>query len=315
MRLTHRSFPPPPNGFAALELTPLRYFLRAADRENFTQAAKELSVSQPALSRAVAGLERELGRPLFERDGRCVRLTDAGRTFRSQAAKIVGLADDARAALIDDGRTGAVRVAVIPTLAPQLLPPLLRAFVAIRPEAEVRVCEDVTAECVRRVRAGESDLALMTLPVPDPSLRVERLYEEELVAALPADHRLADAANAPSLTVNDLQSEPFVLLGEAHCLSDEVLSFCRRSAVQPVVLERTSQLATVKELVAAGHGVSLVPAEATDDDPRIAYRRLAGDRPTRTVAATWDADRYVSRLTAAFLDVLRGRNAPPPTLR
>lgn len=287
-----------------MELTPLRYFLRAADRENFTQAAKELSVSQPALSRAVAGLEKELGRPLFERNGRSLRLTDAGRSFRREAAKIVGLADDARAALVDDGQTGAVRVAVIPTLAPHLLPRLLKAFVEARPQAEARVCETVTAECVRRLRAGESDLALLTSPVPDPALHVEQLYVEELVAALPAGHRLATAA---SLTIEDLQSEPFVLLGEAHCLSDEVLSFCRRSAVQPVVLERTSQLATVKALVAAGHGVSLIPADATDRDSRLVYRRLSGDRPTRTVVAAWDADRYVSKLTIAFLDLLRQR--------
>ncbi|MFH5803665.1 LysR family transcriptional regulator [Alienimonas sp. DA493] len=292
-----------------MELTPLRYFLRAADRENFTQAAKDLSVSQPALSRAVAGLEKELGRPLFERDGRCVRLTDAGRAFRTKAARIVGLADDARAELVDDGRTGAVRLAVIPTLAPHLLPGLLRDFVAIRSEAEVRVAETVTAECVRKVRAGESDLAVLSNPVPDPALHVERLYEEELLAALPAGHRLADAAARPSLTVNDLQSEPFVLLGEAHCLSDEVLSFCRRSAVQPVVLERTSQLATVKALVAAGHGVSLIPAAAAGEDDGIVYRRLTGDRPTRTVVAAWDPERYVSKLTKAFLDVLRGQRA------
>ncbi|QDT14481.1 LysR family transcriptional regulator [Alienimonas californiensis] len=289
-----------------MELTPLRYFLRAADRENFTRAAEDLKVSQPALSRAVAGLERELGRPLFERDGRTVKLTDAGRTFRTQAAKIVGLADDARAELVDDGRTGAVRVAIIPTLAPYLLPGLLRSFVEIRPEAEVRVAETVTAECVRKVRAGESDLALLTTPVPDPALHVERLYEEELLAALPAGHRLAET---PTLTVGDLQSEPFVLLGEAHCLSEEALSFCRRSGVQPILLERTSQLATVKALVAAGHGVSLIPAAAAAEDPGIAYRRLTGDRPTRTVVAAWDQERYVSKLTKAFLDVLRGRRA------
>ncbi|MEM9704134.1 MAG: LysR family transcriptional regulator, partial [Planctomycetota bacterium] len=212
-----------------MELTPLRYFLRAADRENFTQAAKELSVSQSALSRAVAGLEQELGRPLFERAGRCVTLTDAGRTFRAEAAKIVGLADDARAALIDDGRTGTVRLAIIPTLAPHLLPGLLRAFRETKPEASVRISEEVTAECVRRLRAGESDLALLSLPVPDPSLHVERLYDEELVAVLPAGHRLADR---PTLEASDLRAEPFVLLGEAHCLADEALAFCRRSGLQ-----------------------------------------------------------------------------------
>ena len=287
---------------SGMELTPLRYFVRAADRQNFTRAASELHVSQPALSRAVAGLERELGRPLFERDGRRVRLTDAGRTFRDRAGRILALADDAAAEIADDGETGTVRLAAIPTLAPYRLPAALARFAERKPRADVRVCEDVTAECVRRLRTGDSDLALIALPCPDPALKTEILYEEELLAALPAAHPLAAADR---VTVADLEPEPFVLLGEAHCLSGAVESFCRRARVSPVVVERTSQLATVVALVAAGHGVSLVPAAAAAPGGGVVYRSLSGDRPTRTAAAAWNPDRFVSRLTRAFLGVLK----------
>ena len=293
-----------------MELTPLRYFVRAADRENFTKAAAELRVSQPALSRAVAGLEAELGRPLFEREGRRVRLTDAGRTFRDRAAKVIALADDAAAEVADDGATGTVRLAAIPTVAPFLLPSVLAAFAKDRPAATVRVTEDVTAECVRRLRTGETDLAVLALPVPDPTLAAEPLYDEPLLAALPPTHRLAGAGR---VSADELRAEPFVLLGEAHCLSATVESFCRRSGAAPLAVERTSQLATVTALVAAGHGVSLVPAAAATD-PRVAYRPLTPPAPSRTVACAWNPDRYASKLTRALLAVLRAAEPPggPP---
>jgi len=297
-----------------MELGQLRYFLKAAELRNFTRAAAACSVSQPALSQQILKLEEELGRPVFERQGRQVALTPAGELLRERAEQILALVDDAKGRITDDGRTGRVSVSAIPTVAPYLLPGVLRCFAEKFPEAEVEVNEDVTEVLLKRISQGESDVGLLALPVEKQYLTVEPLLEEELVLALPPDHPLAGRKR---VTIEDLADEPFVLLGEAHCLSGDVLSFCRRKSFQPVVTGRTSQLATVQELVALGHGVSLVPESAArvDTTGRRVYRSLAGEKPKRALALCWNPYRFQSRLLKNFLDCARrlgpGANLPP----
>lgn len=286
-----------------MELTPLRYFLLAAETENFTRAAEQLLVSQPTLSRAILGLEEELGQPLFEREGRKVTLTDAGRVLEARTRQILSLVDDTKAEITDDGETGRVRVTAIPTIAPYLLPEVLTQFAKVKPAARVIVSEDVTEEALKRLKRGEVDIAVLALPIDETDIDTERLFDEELLAVLPAKHPLLDKKR---LTAGELTAEPFILLGEAHCLSDQIVSFCRQKALTPVAVERTSQLATVQELVALGHGVSLVPSMAAraDSGKRRVYRRLAGTRPTRAVAMAWNPYRFESRLTVAFKRIL-----------
>jgi LysR family hydrogen peroxide-inducible transcriptional activator len=288
-----------------MELVQLRTFLKIAEHGSFSRAAEEIGVSQPALSQQVARLEAELGRPVFDRSGRSVRLTEAGRLLRRRAEQLLALADDTRRELVDDGRAGRVVVAAIPTIAPFLLPPVLRSYRRDHPGATVQVDEEVTEALLRRCQRGELDVGVLALPADaPPGLAVEPLFEEELVLALPAGHPLAGHDAVP---LDAVRGEPFVLLGEGHCLSDQIRSFCQQRAVQPVATGRTGQLATVQELVALGHGVSFVPemARRVDASPHRVYRSLSGDRPRRTIAACWNPDRYQTRLAMAFLDALR----------
>ncbi|WP_152052535.1 LysR family transcriptional regulator [Tautonia marina] len=287
-----------------MDIVQLRSFLKIADLGSFTKAAEELGVSQPALSQQMARLEGELGRPVLERAGRTVRLTDAGRLLLPRAERILALADDTRRELLDDGRAGRVVVAAIPTIAPFLLPPVLREYRREHPGASVQVDEEVTETLLRRCQRGEIDVGVFALPAEAPaSLEVEPLFEEELVLALPADHPLARLDAVP---LDAVRGEPFVLLGEGHCLSDHIRSFCQQRAVQPISTGKTGQLATVQELVALGHGVSFVPemARRVDASPHRAYRSMLGDRPRRTIAACWNPDRYQTRLARAFLELL-----------
>ncbi|RUL85271.1 LysR family transcriptional regulator [Tautonia sociabilis] len=296
-----------------MDLTQLRSFLKIAELGSFTKAAEEIGVSQPALSQQVARLEAELGRPVFDRSGRAVRLTEAGRLLRERASRIVALADDARRELLDDGRAGLVVVAAIPTIAPFLLPPVLRAYRGEYPGASVRVDEEVTGSLLRRCRRGELDVGVLALPADaPPGLAVEPLFDEELVLALPVGHPLAERDAVP---LEAVRGEPFVLLGEGHCLSDQIRSFCQQRAVPPVATGRAGQLATVQELVALGHGISFVPemARRVDASPHRVYRPLLGDRPRRTIAACWNPDRYQTRLARAFLEVLRSYRPDVPS--
>src|SRR5688572_26592955 len=156
-----------------MELFQLRYFLKAAEREGFTRAADELGISQPALSRAIANLEIELGQPVFERQGRRVALTDAGRLLQSRAQQAVALLEEAKNEITDDGESGRLRVAAIPTIAPYFLPGVLREFSRQHPHASVLIQEDVTENALRKCAQGEVDAAILALPVPARHLEIE----------------------------------------------------------------------------------------------------------------------------------------------
>lgn len=282
-----------------MEFEQLRQFLKIAERKNFTRAAEETGISQSALSRSVARLEEELGQPLFDRQTRSVELTDAGRSLLSRAERILALVDDAKSEIADDGETGTIRVGAIPTVAPYCLPQALRSFSLERPRASVLVTEEVTERLLEKCRQGQVDVALLALPISTPHLEVERLFEEELFLVLPPGHGLAEKKR---IGIEDLQAYPFVLLDEAHCLTDSVVSFCRRKSFQPLAVERTSQLATVQELVSLEHGISLIPAmaRAVDCSDRRIYRSLSGAKPTRTLAMVWNPYRFQSKLLERF---------------
>lgn len=287
-----------------METEQLRHFLKVAERQNFTRAAQDVGLSQPALSRSIARLEDELGQPVFERQSRRVVLTDAGRLLHTRAQQIISLVDDTQAEISDDGQTGHVRLAAIPTIAPFFLPQPLRRFARNHPMAVVTVQEGTTEHLLTRLTQGEIDLAIVALPVTAKYLQVEELFEEELLLVLPPDHPLQDKKK---VTPTDVESFPFVLLDEAHCLTDSIVSFCRQRSFFPLSIERTSQLATVQELVALGHGVSMIPAMARrlDESKRRVYRSLDGQKPTRKIAMVWNPYRYQSVLLERFRQELR----------
>jgi LysR family hydrogen peroxide-inducible transcriptional activator len=288
-----------------VELAQLRYFLTVASQGNFTRAAHELRLSQPALSRAIAKLEQELGQPVFERKPRSIQLTPAGELLRVRAQQVLALVENTKAEITDDGQSGVVRIAAIPTIAPYFLPTVLKTFAKAYPRATVQVVEDVTAGTIKRCDEGDVDLGIVALPITTKYLLIQELFEEELLVVLPTRHPLV---NKSRITINDLKPHPFVLLDEAHCLSGQIVSYCRRRAVQPVAMERTSQLVTVQELVALNHGVSMIPAMAQrlDNSSRRTYRSVSGPKPKRRIAMIWNPYRFQSRLVARLKDVMRG---------
>lgn len=292
-----------------MEIDQLRYFLAVAERGNFTRAAEDLGVSQPALSRSIQKLEDELGQPVFERKSRSVALTGAGQLLQPRAKQALDLLADTKAEITDDGKTGRVRVGAIPTIAPYYLPAVLGTFSKAYPDAKLLVQELTTDQLLKACQQGEVDLAILALPLPAATappkyLKVEELFEEELFLVLPNDHKLAEKKN---IRLSDVEPYPFVLLGETHCLSDNIISFCRHRSFDPVAVERTSQLAMVQELVALSHGVSMIPAMARklDGSDRRVYRSIAGKKPTRKIALVWNPYRFQSKLVKAFLDELR----------
>lgn len=289
-----------------MELHQLRYFVAVAEAGSFSRAAVRCHVSQPSLSQQVAKLERRVGQTLLSRLGRQVVPTDAGRLLLERAAAILAAVDDAERQLRDgDGVAGGrLTVGAIPTVAPYLLPPVLKRFLARHPGAEVTIHEDVTRQLVPAAAAGELDLAVMALPVEDERLEAEPLVTEPLRLAAPKGHPLAARRR---VTLADLTGEPFILLNEEHCLGTQVLSFCRARDCAPRIVCRSAQIGTVQALIGTGHGVSLLPelaCRAARADG-VTYRPLAGGPFQRTVAAVWHRRRYHGPTARQFLAVLR----------
>jgi LysR family hydrogen peroxide-inducible transcriptional activator len=197
-----------------------------------------------------------------------------------------------------------VRIGAIPTIAPYFLPSLLARFGREFPEASALVDEDTTDKLLKKLSDGVVDVAFLARPLEARYLDVVDLFEEELFLLLSAGHPLVERKQ---VRLADIEALPFILLGEAHCLTDNIVTFCRQRSFHPMSVERTSQLATVQELVALGHGVSLVPrmARMVDSDPRRVYRSLAGTRPTRTVAMAFNPYRFQSRLLEGFKSLAR----------
>lgn len=282
-----------------LELDQLRYFLRVADQGNYTRAAEQLSISQSALSRSIQRLEEEIGQPVFERQSRGLLLTESGKLLQKKAAQAIDILDAVKGEITDDGQTGRIRVGAIPTVAPFFLPGLLKQFSAAFPHANLIVQEQTTDVLLKSCSQGEIDLAILAMPVEAKYLEIQSLFDEELLLVLPVDHPLVAKTQ---IEIGDIDRLPFVLLGETHCLADNIVSFCRRQSFHPVSVERTSQISMVQELVALSHGVSMIPAMARrcdHSDQRI-YRSIGNPPPIRTIAMAWNPYRFESRLNKAF---------------
>lgn len=291
------------------QIQSLEHFVALARTRNFTRAASELNLSQSALSRAIQKLEDQLGMPLFERKPREVILTDLGELLLDRAKDILKRVEDTFSELAEAGRRGRIRLGAIPTIAPYFLPGLLGSFSRKHPNVSVVVHEDTTDMLIRRCLHAEIDLAIVALPIITKELEVEPLFSEELLLVLPVGHPLASRKSVKVEAVNDY---PFVMLNEAHCLSENIASFCRRQSVQPVTVERTSQLATVQELVALDHGVSIVPAMARQIDmsEKRVYRSFVGERPSRTIALMWNPSRHQTEAMKSLIQHLRLRATP-----
>jgi LysR family hydrogen peroxide-inducible transcriptional activator len=282
-----------------MDLDQLKYFQCVAETRSFTEAAGRMNLSQPALSRSIQRLEEEFGQPFFERKPRSVELTDAGLLFQRSAMQILRIVEDTRAEITDDGETGKIRVGAIPTIAPYFLPDLLKQFSDAFPRSQLVVHENTTDELIKCLKQGEVDIAILAEPISEKYVRVEPLFEEELLLLLPSNHRLCEQEQ---ITLRDVEDEPFVMLDEAHCLSENITSFCRQRSIFPVAVERANQLATVQELVSLAHGLSMIPemTRRIDRSGRRIYRSFAPPRPTRTIVCVTNPYRFQSRLFRKF---------------
>lgn len=295
-----------------MELHQIKYFLAVVRYRHFTRAARHCQVAQPSLSQQIKKLERELGQPLFDRAGKKVLMTDAGNRFLEKANAVLAAIEDARKVVAaDDGALGTLNIGAIPTIAPYVLPPLIKSFNRLRPGAQVQIMEDITEHLVRACLDGEIDAAILALPIDAPLLESEAIFTEPLLLAMPKNHALARRKN---INIADLQDQPFVLLDPVHCLGSQVLNFCRDKHCLPLVRCRSSQLLTVQEMVGLGMGISLIPqmAARADDGRKCCYRDLSAPAPARIIGICRHRRRFESRLLKDFLNLARRPSGTMP---
>lgn len=270
-----------------LTLKQLRYFEALAQQGHFGRAAEICAISQPALSMQIKELEHSLGAPLFERGPRQVRLTDFGENFAERVRGILRSVDElgdlARASV--GQLAGQLRIGVIPTIGPYLLPKILSELTSAYPSLDLHVRETVTSRLITELAEGRIDMAILALPVSEPSLEEVPLFDEEFVLIRPATD-----ADKPVPDREMLREMRVLLLEEGHCFRDQALSFCDLQGRQPRELLEGSSLSTLVQLVSAGIGVTLIPEMAVPVETRsaaVAVSHFSGQKPRRTVGMVW----------------------------
>ena len=292
-----------------MTLTELRYIVALAREKHFGRAAEKCHVAQPTLSVAVKKLEDELGVILFERGQSEVTVTPAGQPIVRQAEKVLAEAGRIKelADTAGDPLAGPLRLGAIYTIGPYLLPKLVPQVKQLAPKMPLMIQENFTTKLIEALKSGELDVAVLALPVQEPGLVAQAVYDEAFRILVPAAHPWALRQN---IAAEQLLDEPLLMLGRGNCFRDQVLDLCARAGDGgPQVLEGSS-LETIRLMVASGVGITVMPATAVDtlspDDPLLRTCTFAQPTPTRRVGLVWRASfprhQAIDVLRQALLD-------------
>ncbi len=306
----------------SISLRQLRYFDALGRHGHFGRAAEACAISQPALSMQIKELEETLGAVLIERGARQVRLTrfgeEAARRVRDILRSLDELEDCARASR--DRLSGRLRIGMIPTVAPYLLPAVIGNLTRIHPELDIHLRETLTAKLIQELLEGRLDAAIVALPVSEPSLAEVALFTENFLLVRPGEDK-----GKPVPSREKLCEMRLLLLEEGHCFRDQALSFCNTQLPPPRQALDASSLSTLVQMVGAGIGVTLIPEMAVAVETRsakVAVARFQEPQPSRTIGMIW---RKTNPLASQFLqiadviclsaDALRAqRDARPPAM-
>jgi LysR family transcriptional regulator, hydrogen peroxide-inducible genes activator len=306
-----------------MTLTELRYVVALARERHFGHAADKCAVSQPTLSVAIKKLEEELGVILFERASNEIRVTEIGAAVAAQAERVLSEVSRVNeiASSGKDPLVGALRLGCIYTIAPYLLPKLVPLLKGRAPAMPLIIEESFTSRLIDKIKSGELDIGIMALPVDEPGLVAQAVYDEVFRLLCPVDSPLG---KQKAITASVLLETQLLMLGPGNCFRDQVLDLCspasRQLGSSPHILEGSS-LETIRHMVASGVGVTVMPASAVDDispkDKLLRVRPFVDPQPTRCVALVWRATypryRAIDVMRKALLDCrLPGTKAVKP---
>ncbi|MEL7428814.1 MAG: hydrogen peroxide-inducible genes activator [Pseudomonadota bacterium] len=283
----------------------LRYFELLAREGHFGRAAEAASVSQPALSMQIKELEEGLGLKLFERTARRVRLTGFGETFAKRVEPILRSVEELGelARISRNQLIGRFRLGIIPTIAPYLLPKIMGRLAQELPGLDMHVRESQTSTLLDELMTGSLHVAVVALPVSEPSLEEVTLLKEEFVLVRPLHE-----AGQPVPQADRLGEMRLLLLEEGHCFRDQALSFCRVPSVRPREMLDGSSLSTLVQLVSAGMGITLIPEMALEIETRsarVTTARFEGNVPSRTIGMVWRKSNPLAQQFGEVADIVK----------
>jgi len=280
-----------------MELQQLSYFKAVARTQHVTQAAEDLGITQPALSRALARLERDLGVALFDHRGRSIRLNRYGRAYLKHVERALLALDEGRRELtgLSDREAGVIAFGFAHALGTRVVPDLIASFRAQHPRARFQLLQNASHMILAELETGDVDLALVS-PMPVAGERIEsmELASEELFLVVPHDHRLA---KRKSVRLAEVRDDAFVCLREGYGLRALTDGFCASAGFTPKIAFEGEEIATLRGLVAVGLGVAIIPASTEAGPPEI---RISEPVCRRSIGLLWEAARYQSELTQQF---------------
>lgn len=288
-----------------MNLRDLRYILAIAETRNFSEAARQCNVSQPTLSAQVKKLEDYLGVVLFERNNKTVLPTEAATEILAAARRAIIEADLMKelAEATKSPYAGQFRLGAFPTLAPYYLPKIVPFIREIFPKLTLMLVEEKTEMLITQLKEGRIDAALLALPIEEESLVTAKLFEDEFMLAIPSNHALA---GSDGITLAELMDLPLMLLEDGHCLRAQALEVCSLAGAQEMQGFRATSLETLREMVRAGTGATLMPQMAVRKNERgIAYLPFTEDTPKRTIALVWRKTTARRNLLEKLVEMLR----------
>lgn len=305
-----------------MNLRDLKYLVALADHKHFGHAAAACFVSQPTLSTQIKKLEDELGVPLVERAPRKVMLTPAGRDAAERARRIVAEVEQMKEAArrSQDPEAGTVRLGIFPTLGPYLLPHVVPSIRKRFPQLELLLIEEKSDVLLSRLREGKLDAGILALPLQDDQLHTEFLFEEPFLLAVPESHPLAQR---DSLSLRELSNQQLLLLEDGHCLREQALDVCRISGANEKSEFRATSLETLRQMVAANVGVTLLPTLAVKPpvarSDNIHLLGFSDSHPSRRIAMVWRKSsamgEFLQELAKVFRDLPASLFEATPTAR
>ncbi|MCF6313798.1 MAG: LysR substrate-binding domain-containing protein [Verrucomicrobiales bacterium] len=296
-----------------ISIRQLEYFLALSQTLNFREAAESCFVTQPALSKQIQLLEDSLGIPLFERDKKHVLLTDKGQVMLNRASNILtALSDMEREAQsFKKPFSGKLRIGVIPTIAPYILPTVVPHLSRLYPDLQLSLHEHRTDQLIHKMLHNQLDLLILALNVELEGLCSTPLYDDPFLLATPIGHPLSSKT---VIHKKDLKNQEFLLLEDGHCMRDHALEVCEFAQAKEVPDFRASSLSTLIAMVAAGNGITLLPSIAVSDDPHIKKSLeilpLTKNTPTRTIGFAWRPTTHRSEEFHQLVKIFRDY-APP----
>ena len=292
-----------------MQLHQLKYFVSIVKTGSVTKAAKACFISQPSLSQQLKKLESSIGKPIFSRiEGRLV-LTKPGQILYEHACKILESVDDAQNEMkeIDKNSGGSIRIGILPTLAPFILPKILATLAQKYPRANVLIREETSEVLIKAVSCGELDILIEALPFDQNNLKVEFLFSDSFYLAVHQDNPLA---SLKEIHVNQIDDTPFILLEDIHCLTKQIEHYCFTEHFIPKAVFQASQIGTIKLLIESQYGISILPSISIthEANSKIRYIKLISEDkqiPAREVVLAVSNNRYLGPAAKRFTEIIK----------